>query len=200
MYQAIVCMYKVVKAKVRSGSDLIDSFMCPRGLKQGYICSPILFSMFIDELPNKIMEYGRHGIQLTPDLVQIFILMFTDDVILASYTVCGSQNRLNILWETAERLGLAVSLDKSNIIVFRTGGHIAPCEKWVYGENVMTVVNQYKYLGIYLSTRLTFPHALNDMAQRAKKGGVGIFKLLWSLDERFPSFSLSCSIPRFSQC
>ena len=113
--------------------------------------------------------------------------MFADDVILASYTVCGLQNQLKILWETAERLGLAVNLDKSNIIVFRNGGHIASCKKWVYGENVMTVVNQYKYLGIYLSTRLTFSHALNDMAQCAKKGVVGIFKLLWSLGERSPS-------------
>ena len=51
----------------------------------------------------------------------------------------------------------------------------------------MTVFNQYKYLGIYLSTRLTFSHALNAMAQRAKKGVVGIFKLLWSLGERSPS-------------
>ena len=85
--------------------------------------------MFIDELANEIMERGRHGIQLTPDLVQIFILMFADDVILASYTVCGLQNELNILWETAERIGLAVNLDKSNIIVFRNGDHIASCAK-----------------------------------------------------------------------
>jgi len=49
---------------------------------------------------------------------------------------------LNILWETAERLGLAVNLDKSSIIVFRNGGHIASCEKWLDGENVMTVANQ----------------------------------------------------------
>ena len=129
MYQAIVCMYKVVKAKVRSGSDLTDSFMCPGGLKQWDICSPILFSMFTDEIANEIMERGRHGIQLRPDLVQIVILMFADDVILASYAVCDSQNELNILWETAERLGLAVNLDKSNIIVFRNGGHTASCEK-----------------------------------------------------------------------
>ena len=57
----------------------------------------------------------------------------------------------------------------------------------MYGENVTTVFNQYKYLGIYLSTRLIFSHALNDMAKRAKKGVVGIFKLLWSLGERSPS-------------
>ena len=79
--------------------------MCPRGLKQWDICSPILFSMFTDEIANEIMEHGRHGIQLRPDLVQIVILMFAYDVILASYTVCDSQNELNILWETAERLG-----------------------------------------------------------------------------------------------
>ena len=30
MYPAIVCMYKVVKAKVRSGSDLTDSFIPQR--------------------------------------------------------------------------------------------------------------------------------------------------------------------------
>ena len=59
MYQGIVCMYKVVKAKVRSGGDLTDSFMCPRGLKQGDICSPVLFSLFIDELANEIIERGR---------------------------------------------------------------------------------------------------------------------------------------------
>ena len=123
---------------------------------------------------------------------------------MASYTVCGLQNQLNILWETAERLGLAVNLDKPNIIVFRNGGHTASCEKWMYGENVMTAVNQYKYLSIYFFTRLTFSHALDDRAQRAKKkkekkrekekkkrGVVGIFKLL---------STLSYSIPRFNQC
>ena len=87
MYRALTCMYNVVKAKVRSGGDLTDSFMCPRGLKQGDICSPILFSLLINELAKEIMERGRHGIQLIPDLIEIFILLFADDVILASDTV-----------------------------------------------------------------------------------------------------------------
>ena len=70
----------------------------------------------------------------------------------------------------------------------------------MYGENVMTVFNQYKYLGIYLSTRLTFSHALNAMAQRAKKGVVGIFKLLWSLGERSPSIFFKLFDTQISQC
>ena len=34
-YHAIVSMYNVVKSKVRAGNDLTESFVCPRGLKQG---------------------------------------------------------------------------------------------------------------------------------------------------------------------
>ena len=80
-----------------------------------------------------------------------------------------------------------VNLDKSNIIVFSNGGHVASCEKWKYGENVMDIVNVYKYLGIYLPTRLSFFLTfLNDMAERAKKAVVGVFKLWWSLGEGSP--------------
>ena len=41
--------------------------------------------------------------------------------------------------------------------------------------------------GVYLSTRLSFSHALNDMSQRTKKGVICFFKLLWSIGERCPS-------------
>ena len=100
MYQAIVNMYNVFKSKVRAGNDLTESFMCPRGLKQGEICSPVLFSLFINELANEIMQQGKHSIQLIPDLTgtEIFILLFADDVILVSDTVCGLQNELNSLF------------------------------------------------------------------------------------------------------
>ena len=106
MYQAIVTMYNVVKGKLWAGNDLTESFMCPRGLKQGGICSPVLFSLFINELADEIMQRGRHGKQLIPDLIEIFILLFADDVILVSDTVCGLHNQLNVLFETANRLFL----------------------------------------------------------------------------------------------
>jgi uncharacterized protein YacL (UPF0231 family) len=186
MYKAIVSMYRVVKARVRVGGDLTEFFMCPRGVKQGEITSPVLFSLFIEELANEIRQRGRHGIQLMPDLIEVLILMFADDVILLSNTVCGLQTQLNILHETANKLGLVVNLEKSNIVVFRNGGHLAATERWKYGEHVMTVVNMYKYLGVFLSTRLSFSHAMNDAACRAKKGVVCILRLLWSLGEKLP--------------
>ena len=72
-------------------------------MKQGGICSPLLFSLFlvfINDIAKEIVQRGRHGIQLIPDLIDIFILMFADGVILMSDLVhCGLQNQLSILHE-----------------------------------------------------------------------------------------------------
>ena len=130
MFRVITSMYNVVKAKVRAGCDLTEFFMYPSGLKQGEVCSPffvvvVFLLLSINKLAREIVQRGRHGIQLIPDLTDIFILLFADGVILMSDSVCGLQNQLNILYKTANRLGLVVNLDKSNIVVFRNGGHIA---------------------------------------------------------------------------
>lgn len=51
----------------------------------------------------------------------------------------------------------------------------------------ISVVNVYKCLEICLSTRLSFFHALNDMAVCARKDDVSILRLLWSLGKISPS-------------
>ena len=87
-------MYSVVKAKLRAGSDLTESFGCPSGLTQGEVCSQlqVLFSLFINELAREIVQRGRHGMQLIPDLIETFILLFADEHILMSDTI--------IMWAT----------------------------------------------------------------------------------------------------
>ena len=51
-----------------------------------YILSPTLLSIFINEIANKIEEFGRHGVQLIPGLVELFILLFVDDLALMAST------------------------------------------------------------------------------------------------------------------
>ena len=53
-------LYHVVKAKVRAGGSLTDSFTCHSGPKQGEVCSPDLVSLFINELAKEIVQRGRH--------------------------------------------------------------------------------------------------------------------------------------------
>ena len=60
-------------------------------------------------------------------------------------------------------------------------------KKWFYSQSVISVVNAYKYLGICMSTRLCFSHALKYIAAGVKIGVGNILKLLWSLGGKSPS-------------
>ena len=55
-------------------------------------------------------------------------------------------------------LDLIVNLDKSNIVVFRNGGHLSRNEKWCYGGDLLKIVNTYRYLGtlVYFSFHKTY--------------------------------------------
>ena len=90
-------MYEGVKICVRVDDDYTDYLVCQEGLKQGYLLSPILFSMFVNEFTKIIETSGLRGIQLYPDLIEIFILLFADDIALIADTVGGLQRQLCLL-------------------------------------------------------------------------------------------------------
>jgi hypothetical protein len=169
LFTCIKGMYESVKARVRCGGALTECINCTTGVKQGDVCSPILFSLFINEVTKEVIENGRHGGTFINDALELFILLLADDIALISETIVGLQTQLNSLYMSASRLQLKVNMSKSNIIVFRKGGFLAARERWFYNGVKMPVVNVYKYLGIYFSTRLSFVFACKDLASRAKR-------------------------------
>ena len=50
-------MYKSVKARVRAnGNRFTNQMNCTQGVKQGDICSPVLFSLYINELALDVIN------------------------------------------------------------------------------------------------------------------------------------------------
>ena len=170
MFRCIKSMYFCVRARIKcSDGALTQSINCTMGVKQGDICSPVLFSIFINELTREVILKGKHGVSLSQELFELFILLLADDVVLLSETIVGLQNQLNCLQRTANSLSLVVNLEKSNIVVFRKGGYLGRNERWFYQGVVMPVVNIYKYLGIYFTTRLSFTASCCDLASKGKR-------------------------------
>ena len=118
LYKCVRSMYDNVKARIRCGAKFTDYINCTRGVKQGDVCSPVLFSVFINELALDITNSGRHGVSLSSDFVQLVILLSGDDMILLTETVTGLHTQLNSLFSASSRLQLKINMNKSNIVVF----------------------------------------------------------------------------------
>ena len=113
MLETIQSMYRIVKARIRNGNNVTSAFICQKGLKQGEITSPLLLLLFINELARDIIENGRHGTQLLPDMLEMFILLFADNIALLSDTIVGLQNQLDVLARNCARLVWWIMQDKS---------------------------------------------------------------------------------------
>ena len=181
MLNMIKAIYQKVTAIVRYGSQVTEEIDCPLGVRQGCLLSPLLFTLLITELAQEIAREGMHGYQFNPGFIELFTLLFADDIALMATTPRGLQNQIDRLRRGAERLGLVVNLEKTKVMVFRKGGFLGRLERWYYGEERIEVVNRYKYLGYTLTTKLSVDIALAEYAGKAKGRIVSIFRALYKL-------------------
>jgi len=166
---AVKTMYHRVVACVRSNCEVSDKFDCPKGLRQGCTLSTTLFAVIINQVAVRVNESGRHGIQLTPGLIELLILLFADDIALLSCTPTGLQTQLDLLCLTCKELDLNINTDKSKAMVFRHGGYLSKHEKWYVDGVRLEVVNKYVYLGYTFTTTMSFIEAANSLATKGRK-------------------------------
>ena len=81
-----------------SKSEVSGYFECCQGVWQ----AQYFFSLLINELANEIMGKAKHGIPLGPTEIELFILLFADDLTLLASTVTGLENQLNALCVAAK--------------------------------------------------------------------------------------------------
>ena len=71
-------------------------FDCSQGLRQGGALSPTLFSIVINEIATCVANEEKHGIQLRPGLIELFILFFADEPALLSCSSHGLRLQLAV--------------------------------------------------------------------------------------------------------
>ena len=109
---------------------------------------------------------------MLPGEIELFLLMFADDIALLSSTPVSLQNQLNVLCEAADRLGLLVNVEKTKIVVFRNGGYLARAERWYYRSEPVSVASSFEYLGLKFTTKICLNHISEE---------VQIFREYWML-------------------
>ena len=82
------------------------------GVRQGECLSPFLFSMYLNDLEAELATKGIPGIDICT--INIYLVMYADDVILFGKTPDALQRALTILDEYCNRWKVTVNHDGEN--------------------------------------------------------------------------------------
>ena len=144
LLQSEVC---IIKSCVKNKEGFSNFFPCECGVRQGENFSFILFSLYL----NYLFKNTWKGIKLvynTDILLHIIVLLYADDTILISDNPRDLQSISDKFKEYCDTWKLTVNLNKTKVVVFGSRGNVNL--NFLYGENPIEIVTQYKYLGVIL--------------------------------------------------
>ena len=95
-------IYSKVKATVRTKDGLTERFDCILGVRKGCMLSPRLFIIFINELELMLRQSEFRGISMG-NAIEIFLLMYADDIVLQGDTVLELQRKIRVLEEFRDK-------------------------------------------------------------------------------------------------
>ena len=169
-------MYSQLKSCVKVNNSLTHFFECSIGTRQGCVSSPIIFSLFINDLVAYLRAECNSGIFISNDIEDVLALMFADDVSCFSDTVIRLQRMIDLIAKFCKAVGMKLNLNKTKIMVFRNGGIVKQIEKWLYQGTQIEIVSIYKYLGLYFTPKLIWTKTKELTAMQAQKAVCSIFK------------------------
>lgn len=163
--RASLAMMKNAKGEIRYGGKLSEYFAIGIGVAQGAISSPMLFSIFINDLADRLAETNV-GLQLTKDEF-VRVLLFADDTALMAKNPGDLQQLLNKLEEFCRRWRLEVNETKTQVCVFGPERKSAAADEISYAGKKLETVNEYKYLGVWIRNDFTWKTHIAKMVQKA---------------------------------
>ena len=184
-FNVVKNMYENIKSCVRVGDKLTGFFPCECGVRQGENLSPVLFSLYLNDLQNYLLDNDCKGIQTehslyTDLLINIIVLLYADDTILISDNLRDLQINLNHFKDYCDMWKLKVNLDKTKVVVFgtrrNTNHHVT------LGGQSVEVVNEYKYLGILFNKNRSFNNAISALSMQARKAMFSLFSKINGLE------------------
>ena len=167
----IKSMYQSIKSKVKFNKNISSEFSCHLGVRQGECLSPFLFSIFLNDIEDEFIKQKCELIDI--GTLKLFLSLYADDIVIFSESSEGLQKALNTVYEYSQHWKLTVNINKTKIMIFRSGGILPKNLVFTYGGKELDFVDDFKYLGISFTAGGAFTHAMYTLAGQA---GKAIFK------------------------
>ena len=140
-------MYVDTRARYVLGEIESDWVHSRRGVWQGCILSPLLFSVYTEKL---ILRVKGTGVGMKVGSERLGILLYADDVIIMSESARDLQCMLNEIYYYSQDFCVKFSEEKSKVIVVN-GVQDDIARMWQLGEVCIKRAKVYRYLGVTLT-------------------------------------------------
>lgn len=121
-----------------------------KGVKQGCPLSPLLFSLYINDLAPRLQS-RNYGARMFGSAQRVTHLFFADDLVLLAESANELQSMLDRLSMYSWVKGLTVNVGKSKVVVFNSGGAMGEPGRdpvITYNGGQLGVEPHFKYLGL----------------------------------------------------
>ena len=160
----IRAIYKDLSGEVKVGEVLSEPFGMTCGLRQGCVLSPMLFSLYINSLVEKLKAAGV-GVECRGRLITA--LLYADDAVLVAEDEGQMRVSLGVLSEWCKQWSVEVNVEKCGVMHMRRRGVKRTGEKFYVDSKRIEVVEEYKYLGCVINEQLGTRRMVEE---RAKAG------------------------------
>lgn len=77
----------------RVGNTVTDGFAIQRGVRQGFMLSPLVFNLYFDQIFKALAESSHLGIKI--NVVPLTAIMYAEDTVISANNIEGLQDLLN---------------------------------------------------------------------------------------------------------
>lgn len=181
-------MYQKAKSCVKVNNVLTGFFSSYTGVRQGENLSPILFSIYLNDL-TQFMSCKMEGLTTMSSVTQaclsddtidvylkLYLLLYADDTVLLAENKFDLQNGLNAMNEYCNIWGLQVNEAKTKIVIFSS--HKINKETFIfkYNNRDLEIVDEFSYLGVLFNYNGRFCKAKKRIIEQARKAMFSIVK------------------------
>ena len=152
-------LYSGVECEVRVSDVLSDPFEVMTGLRQGCVLSPLLFSLYINGVVEKLREAKvciRCGVPA---------LLFADDMVILTEGEEERRRGLGVLEEWCSEWAMKVNADKCGVMHIRRKGFVKRTTSiFSVGGEKLKVVESYEYLGCIVNEHMDCREMVRERA------------------------------------
>ena len=176
MTNIISNMYKQTYTSVIFKKKILPKIRVTKGLKQGDNLSPLLFNIYINDLPQYLASGNTYPVDLMGK--KLNCLLWADDLILMSETPEGLQRCVHNLQEYCLKWKLEINMKKTKVMTFNKSGKNLKSVRILVNNTLLKNVTQYTYLGFTISASGTLTHGINNLVDKAKRAWFSIRRIL----------------------